>query len=103
MRGPVEVTPTEAAIIECMRHETVHIDSIITRSGLAPATVLQTLLDLELKGVVQQLPGKHFVAALVDVRLRSGAGIDLWRRIWSSSNRPRRLAPWKSIWEEISR
>jgi DNA processing protein len=68
VRGPVAVTPTEAAIIECMRHETVHIDSIITRSGLAPATVLQALLDLELKGVVQQLPGKHFVAALVDVQ-----------------------------------
>jgi DNA processing protein len=68
VRGPVELTPTEAAVIECMRHETVHIDSIITRSGLAPSTVLQTLLDLELKGVVQQLPGKHFVAAPVDVR-----------------------------------
>jgi DNA processing protein len=68
VRGPVEVSPTEAAIIECMRHDTVHIDDIITRSGLGPATVLQTLLDLELKGVVQQLPGKHFVAALVDVR-----------------------------------
>jgi len=68
VRGPVEVTPTEAAVMECLRHETVHIDTIITRSGLTPATVLQTLLDLELKGVVQQLPGKHFVATLVDVR-----------------------------------
>jgi DNA processing protein len=68
VRGPVEVSPTEAAIIECMRHDTVQIDDIITRSGLAPATVLQALLDLELKGVVQQLPGKHFVASLVDVR-----------------------------------
>ena len=68
VRGPVEVTPTEAAILECMRHETVHIDTIITRSRLAVATVLQALLDLELKGVVQQLPGKQFVAALVDVR-----------------------------------
>jgi DNA processing protein len=68
VRGPVEVTPTEAAVLECLRHETVHIDSIITRSGLAPGAVLQALLNLELKGVVQQLPGKHFVAAPVDVR-----------------------------------
>jgi DNA processing protein len=67
-RGPVELAPTEAAVFECMRHDTVHIDAIIARSGLAPATVLQTLLGLELKGAVQQLPGKHFVAALVDVR-----------------------------------
>ncbi len=67
-REPVELGPTEAAIVGCMRHDTVHVDAIITRSGLAPAAVLQTLLDLELKGVVQQLPGKHFVATLVDVR-----------------------------------
>lgn len=68
LRGPVELAPTEATVIECLRRDTVHVDDIITRSGLAPATVLQTLLSLELKGVVQQLPGKHFVAALVDVR-----------------------------------
>ncbi len=67
-REAVELGPTEAAIMGCMRHDTVHIDAIITRSGLAPGTVLQALLDLELKGVVQQLPGKHFVATLVDVR-----------------------------------
>jgi DNA processing protein len=67
-RGPVDLAPMEAAIVECLRHETVHIDDIIARSGLTPATVLQTLLGLELRGVVQQLPGKHFVAALVDVR-----------------------------------
>ncbi len=67
-RAPVELGPTEAAVVGCMRHDTVHVDAIITRSGLPPGTVLQTLLDLELKGVVQQLPGKHFVATLVDVR-----------------------------------
>jgi len=64
----VELAPTEAVVLECMRRDTVHIDEIISRSGLPPATVLHTLLGLELKGAVQQLPGKHFVAALVDVR-----------------------------------
>lgn len=67
-RGAVELAPGEAAIVESLRHETVHIDDIIARSGLSPAAVLQTLLSLELRGVVEQLPGKHFVAALVDVR-----------------------------------
>jgi predicted Rossmann fold nucleotide-binding protein DprA/Smf involved in DNA uptake len=51
-----------------MRHETLHIDEIITRSGLPAATALQTLLALELKGVVQQLPGKYFAATAVDVQ-----------------------------------
>jgi len=67
-RDAVALAPLEAAIVESLRHETVHVDDIIARSGLTPAAVLQTLLSLELRGVVQQLPGKHFVAALVDVR-----------------------------------
>jgi len=65
---PVELDSGETAILTCMRHETLHVDEIITRSGLPPATVLQILLALELKGVVQQQPGKHFAAAAVDVR-----------------------------------
>ena len=67
-RSAEDLAPIEAAIVESLRHETVHVDDIIARSGLTPAAVLQALLSLELRGVVQQLPGKHFVAALVDVR-----------------------------------
>lgn len=66
--GAVELTAHEAAITACMRHETVHIDEIITRCGLPAAIVLQSLLALELKGVVQQLPGKYFAAMAVSVR-----------------------------------
>ena len=65
--GPVKLAGDEAAIVECMRHETVHIDDIITRCGVPAARVLQALLALELKGVVQQLTGKYFVATAVDV------------------------------------
>ena len=65
--APVELDRAEAAVITCMRHETLHIDQIIARSAMPPATVLQVLLALELKGVVQQLPGTHFVASAVDV------------------------------------
>jgi DNA processing protein len=65
--APVELDRAEAAVVTCMRHETLHIDQIIARSAMPPATVLQVLLALELKGVVQQLPGKHFAASAVDV------------------------------------
>jgi DNA processing protein len=64
----VELEETEVKLLESMRHETVHVDTLIARTGLPPSSVLQTLLALELKGVVQQLPGKHFVATTVDVR-----------------------------------
>jgi DNA processing protein len=66
--APVELGRTEAALATCMRHETLHIDQIIARSGMPPSAVLHILLGLELKGVVQQLPGKHFVVSAVDVR-----------------------------------
>jgi DNA processing protein len=65
---PVDLSATEAQLVACMGHEPLHIDALIGCSGLPPATVLQTLLGLELTGVVQQLPGKHFVAMPVDVR-----------------------------------
>ena len=66
--APVELTSDETTVVACMRHETLHIDSIILRSGMPAAAVLQTLLGLELKGIVQQLPGKQFVTSTVDVR-----------------------------------
>ena len=66
--APVELSETEAQLLACVGHETLHIDVIIGRSGLPSATVLQGLLGLELTGVVQQLPGKYFVALPVDVR-----------------------------------
>ncbi|HVO26254.1 MAG TPA: DNA-processing protein DprA [Candidatus Margulisiibacteriota bacterium] len=65
--APVELDRAEAAVVACMRHETLHIDQIIARSAMPPAAVLQLLLALELKGVVQQLPGKHFAASAIDV------------------------------------
>ena len=38
-------------------------DELIRRSGLPPAAVLARILDLELRGVLIQLPGKHFQLA----------------------------------------
>ncbi len=41
----------------------LHVDSLISASGLSPQAVLRLLLDLELKGVVAQHPGKLFSLA----------------------------------------
>jgi predicted Rossmann fold nucleotide-binding protein DprA/Smf involved in DNA uptake len=40
--------------------ETRHIDELVENSGLNSWEVLATLFDLEMKGVVRQLPGKQF-------------------------------------------
>ncbi len=45
--------------------EARHIDEIMEVSGLTSSEVLATLFDLELKGVVRQLPGKQFLKVLL--------------------------------------
>src|ERR1700682_5967078 len=45
--------------------EPVHIDDIVERSGLNSSEVLATLFDLEMKGVIRQLPGKQFSKVLL--------------------------------------
>jgi DNA processing protein len=42
------------------RDQPVHIDDIMERSGLNSSEVLATLFDLEMKGIVRQMPGKQF-------------------------------------------
>jgi len=50
----------EREIIDIMEKKPQQIDSIITKSGLTAKDVLNTLFSLELKGYIEQLPGKHF-------------------------------------------
>jgi DNA processing protein len=42
-----------------------HIDDIVEQSGLNSSEVLATLFDLEMKGVIRQLPGKQFLKVLL--------------------------------------
>lgn len=41
------------------------IDDIVERSGLNSSEVLATLFNLEMKGIVRQLPGKLFSKVLL--------------------------------------
>jgi len=45
--------------------EPMHIDDIVERSGLNSSEVLATLFDLEMKGIIRQLPGKQFSKVLL--------------------------------------
>lgn len=55
------LSPAQRTIVEKLQYEQVHIDDLITRTGLPPSQVLSELTLLEMDGVVRQLPGKHFV------------------------------------------
>jgi DNA processing protein len=42
-----------------------HVDELMEVSGLSSSEVLATLFDLEMKGVIRQLPGKQFLKVLL--------------------------------------
>ena len=53
--------PDELALYEILSPYPEHIDAIGRKAKLEPGKLLSLLLQLELKGMVQQLPGKRFV------------------------------------------
>ncbi len=61
VKTPPRLGPEEASICELLSAEPTHVDEIIEKSGLPPATVNGLLLALELKGALRQLPGQFCI------------------------------------------
>jgi DNA processing protein len=61
--GDKTVEEAKAIILQLRDDQQLHVDAIIEGSGLDAQTVLRLLLDLELKGIVAQRPGKLFSLA----------------------------------------
>ncbi|HKV04017.1 MAG TPA: DNA-processing protein DprA [Candidatus Acidoferrales bacterium] len=60
------LAPLERPLYELLSlDESRHVDELVERSGLSSSEVLAALFDLELKGVVRQLPGKQFLKVLL--------------------------------------
>ena len=57
------LTPQEAELYALLCQGPLQIDDIIVQSALTAGEVSATLLRLELKGAIVQLPGKHFAVA----------------------------------------
>jgi DNA processing protein len=61
-----ELAGSEKKLYELLNVEQpVHIDDIVDSSGLNSSEVLATLFDLEMKGIIRQLPGKQFSKVLL--------------------------------------
>ncbi|MBL7222457.1 MAG: DNA-protecting protein DprA [Candidatus Brocadiae bacterium] len=60
-RAPIELPPEHAAVLAAVADEPTHIDTITAACGLPAHAVAGALVCLELKKLVSQLPGKHFV------------------------------------------
>ena len=60
-KAALNLTPDEQIVLSAMGADSVHIDEITRVTQLPIGKVSSLLVMLELKGVVQQLPGKQFV------------------------------------------
>ncbi|MDP2689401.1 MAG: hypothetical protein Q8P48_04725 [Deltaproteobacteria bacterium] len=58
--GPALV-PDERAVWKALDADLLHIDGIAERAGLPVVKVSSLLLGMELKGLVEQKPGKRFL------------------------------------------
>lgn len=45
--------------------EPVHVDQLLDKSGMTSSGVLAALCEMELKGIIRQMPGKNFVRAVI--------------------------------------
>ena len=55
------LSENETKLYALIDKEEISIDDLIRRSGLPPSAVSVTLLGLEMKRLIRQLPGKIFV------------------------------------------
>jgi len=53
----------EKTIYDCITGDPVHIDALVSRSGIPASRTLAILLDMELKGAVKQVAGMRFIRA----------------------------------------
>ncbi len=51
---------TEARVLEIIHFEPLELEEIARMSSFAPAQLYAVLLELEIKGIIRQLPGKFF-------------------------------------------
>lgn len=56
----IELSTEEYALCEAIGKETIHIDTLAEKTGIPGHSILVSLLQLELKGCVKALAGKHF-------------------------------------------
>lgn len=58
--APLPISDEEAVIVKCLGSGFEHVDRIAEITGLAASQANMLLLQLEIKGLVQQKPGKFF-------------------------------------------
>jgi len=61
-----DLAPAERALYGLLNtDETRHVDELVELSGLSSSETLAALLELEMRGIIRQMPGKNFVKVLL--------------------------------------
>jgi DNA processing protein len=60
------LSPVEKTIFSLLdTDETIHIDELVEKAELNSSEVLAALCEMEMKGIVRQMPGKQFLKILL--------------------------------------
>jgi DNA processing protein len=60
------LSPAEKNLYDLLRvDEAVHLDELVERSGLSSSQTLASLCEMEMRGIIRQMPGKQFVKVLL--------------------------------------
>jgi DNA processing protein len=59
-----QMSPEECIVFEALDPYPAHIDDLVRKISIEPGKLLSILLKLELKGIVQQFPGKRFSTSI---------------------------------------
>jgi DNA processing protein len=61
----ITLSPDESTVFRALGNDELHIDEITARSGLAGHVVSPTLLRLEMKRLVRQMPGQRYMRMIL--------------------------------------
>jgi DNA processing protein len=60
------LSPTEKRLFALIRiEEPIHVDELVESTGLSSSETLAALCEMEMRGVIRQMPGKQFVRVLL--------------------------------------
>lgn len=60
-RAEMALTPAEKQVLECLSIVPIHIDTIMTATGLQPGDINNALLQLEMAKFIRRLPGGFYL------------------------------------------
>ena len=60
------LSPIEKRLFDLIRiEEPIHLDELVERTGLSSSETLAALCEMEMRGIIRQMPGKQFVRVLL--------------------------------------